>query len=108
MPLDRWTGRLSFLPERFGCPTGWEVSRPALFYDSEGKGKNNKKSSRTAAILMTFYSFKLLTFGLRFVRYGGDSRKWIRNLQFVVIESFNAEATRTECQKGVLSFLYSL
>jgi hypothetical protein len=43
LPLDWLTGRLSFQPERFGCPTGWKVSRPALFYDSEGKGK---KSSR--------------------------------------------------------------
>ncbi|MBT2667251.1 hypothetical protein J7J00_17365 [Bacillus sp. ISL-4] len=72
----------------------------------KAKGKNNKKSSWPAAILMTFYSFNLLTYGLRLVRYGGSSRKWIRNLwnvgearavQFVVIESFNAEATRTDC-----------
>ncbi|WML27368.1 hypothetical protein [Neobacillus sp. OS1-33] len=37
LPLDRLTSRLSFQLERFGCPTGWKLSRLALFYDSEGK-----------------------------------------------------------------------
>ncbi|MEY9866686.1 hypothetical protein ABIE66_002065 [Peribacillus sp. B2I2] len=56
---------------------------------------------------------------LRFsvVRFGGSSRNWYRKeptecrrsiIQVVVISSFNAEATRTECKEAVFSLLYSL
>ena len=79
LPLDRLTSFLSFLPERFGCPTGWKVRNLALFYDSEGKkGKINNKSSRFGCSPFVFYSSDLSMFflfsyfpGFRLVRYGG-------------------------------------
>ena len=56
--------------------------------------------------------YSLRCYALRLVRYGGVSRKGHRNVQIcrrlavqaVVIGAFNAEATRTECQKGAFPF----
>ena len=70
LPLDRLTSRLSFQPERFGCPTGWKLSRLALFYDSEGK--REKYQFKAGVSLVSFnpliiYSFYFFRFSARSV-----------------------------------------
>lgn len=113
VPLDPLTGLLGLGPERGGCPAGPKPSRHAMFYDSEGKGKNFKTKSSPEAALPLDLSFILWVSGFsarsacRPAANGTGTCGLLGKapslpLLSAVIGPFNAEATCTGCWKGAL------